>query len=75
MKKPSIPSAKILVNQVSRLKETAQMVRDEFDDKTTWLEGKSDSYRESDQGLQWDEYLTGLEIMLDDIDNLTDELP
>lgn len=72
---PSIPSVKILLKQVARLKETAEMVRGEYEDKTTWLEEKSDQYRESEQGQRWEEYLAELEILLDDIDNLSDDLP
>lgn len=51
------------------------MVRGEYEDKTTWLEEKSDQYRESEQGQRWEEYLAELEILLDDIDNLSDDLP
>jgi len=61
---------KELAESMEKLQAAAENVRQNLDEKREWLEGRSEKYQESDAAQEWDEHLSEVENILDEIDNL-----
>ncbi|WP_316780437.1 hypothetical protein [Pedobacter antarcticus] len=59
-----------LIAALDRVQAIAEEMRDSLTDKQAWLDEKNEKYREGQDGEEWDEHLSAVEELLDDIDNL-----
>ena len=59
-----------LSKTIDSLKDVAEEIRESLNEKREWFEGKSESWQESDKGQEWDEHLSDVENLLDEIDTL-----
>lgn len=62
-----------LSDALENLKAVAEQIREALDEKRDWLNDKSEKYQEGESGQAWDEHLSDVESLLDEIDNL--EMP
>ncbi len=62
-----------LANALDHLKNVAEQTRENLEQKREWWDERSEKWQESDTGQQWDEHLSDVENILDEIDAL--EMP
>ena len=63
----------LLANALDKLKTVAEQTRETLDEKREWWEDKTEKWQESDSGQEWEEHLSDVENILDEIDAL--EMP
>ncbi|WP_316743386.1 hypothetical protein [Pedobacter antarcticus] len=59
-----------LIAALDRLQAIKDEMKDSLTDKQAWLDEKNDKYREGQDGEEWDEHLSAVKELLDEIDNL-----
>lgn len=62
---------KTLQKKIQDLKDYAEQYREEMlEPKKEWLEDRSDKFKESEKGEEWEYHLYEIEEVLDAIDNI-----
>lgn len=59
-----------LEKSLENLKANAEQLRENLDEKSSWWNGKTECWQESDDGQEWLEHLYEVENLLENIDNL-----
>lgn len=67
---PNLKNVKALVKLLANALELSEQIREELENKKDWLDEKSDNYKESEKGEEWDYYLTEVENLLDTVDQI-----
>ena len=67
---PNLKNMKALVKILANALELSEQIREELDSKKDWFDDKSDNYKESEKGEEWDYYLTEVENLLDTVDQI-----
>jgi len=62
-----------LSNALDHLKNVAEQTRENLEQKREWWDEKTEKWQESDTGQEWEEHLSDVENILDEIDAL--EMP
>ncbi|MFV8268427.1 hypothetical protein ACNQGP_00645 [Flavobacterium sp. GT2N3] len=66
----NLKNVKALVKILANALELSEQIREELDSKKDWLDEKSDKYKESEKGEEWEYYLTEVENLLDNLDQI-----
>lgn len=66
----TLKNVKKLVELLSKALELSEQIRETLNEKRDWLDEKSDKYKESEKGEEWDYYLTEVENLLDNVDQI-----